>query len=88
MTAKDRLLFEALKLALATYAETRRRTRADLVAALAELKTYLPHVIAQGVDDRTELVVKALIHLRKQDEQLALSTWMRRTHSASFRPAR
>jgi hypothetical protein len=79
MTPQRRLLLEALKVTLATYIETRRRSRDDLVNALKELRRYLPKLIADGIDDRTQLVVKGLIRLRELEQRpRALPMWMRR----------
>ena len=79
MTIDERLLSDAIKVAIATYVETRRRTANDVQTAVAELKTYLPKLITTGIHDRTQLVVKALVRLRELEERAKpLPAWMRR----------
>jgi hypothetical protein len=79
MTPNEKLLVDTIKVTLATYVETRRRTRDDVRNAIAELKRYLPKLIEGGADDRTQLVVKALVRLRELEERPALvPVWMRR----------
>ena len=79
MTRTENLLIDTIKVALATYVETRRRTRDDVRNAIAELKRYLPKLIETGLDDRTQLVVKALVRLRELEERPApVPVWMRR----------
>jgi hypothetical protein len=79
MTPNERLLIDTIKVTLATYVETRRRTRDDVRRAIAELKIFLPPLIENGIEDRTQLVVKALVRLRELEERPALvPVWMRR----------
>jgi hypothetical protein len=79
MTPNEKLLVDTIKVTLATYVETRRRTRDDVRNAIAELKRYLPKLIENGGDDRTQLVVKALVRLRELEERPApVPVWMRR----------
>ena len=79
MTRTENLLIDTIKVTLATYVETRRRTRDDVHNAIAELKRYLPKLIETGLDDRTQLVVKALVRLRELEERPApVPVWMRR----------
>lgn len=79
MISKERLAVEAIRLAFETYAETRRRTRDDLMNAMSELKAYIPRLIVDGMNDRTQLAVKALIRLRElEDRPPALPMWLRR----------
>jgi hypothetical protein len=89
MTPNDRLLVEAIKVTLATYAETRRRTREDMRGALTALKNYLPGLIAGGLEDRTELMLKGLIHLRELEQRPAVvPVWMRRREEIAAVAAR
>jgi hypothetical protein len=79
MTPKERLLIDAIKVTIATYIEMRRRSRDDVIKAIAELKKCLPKLIADGIADRTELVVKGLVRLHELEERPpALPVWMRR----------
>jgi hypothetical protein len=79
MTPNERLAVEAIRLTLTTYTETRRRTRDDLTKALAEVKMYIPRLIADGIKDRTQLAVKALTRLRELEPRPpVLPIWMRR----------
>ena len=79
MNLNEKLLIDSIKLTLATYIETRRRTRDDVRNAIAELKNYLPNLIKAGHHDRTQLAVKALTRLRElEDRPLAVPAWMRR----------
>ena len=79
MTPNERLLVDTIKVTLATYVETRRRTREDVSKAITELKSYLPKLIGDGIADRTQLVVKALVRLRELEERPApMPVWMRR----------
>jgi len=79
MTPNEKLLVDTIKVTLATYIETRRRTRDDVRKAIDELKSYLPKLIEDGIDDRTQLVVKALVRLRElEDRPAPVPVWMRR----------
>jgi hypothetical protein len=79
MTPNERLLVDTIKVTLATYVETRRRTRDDVHNAVAELKRFLPKLIDDGINDRTQLVVKALVRLRELEARPApVPVWMRR----------
>ncbi len=79
MTPNENLLVDTIKVTLATYVETRRRTREDVRKAIDELKCYLPKLIEDGINDRTTLVVKALVRLREFEERPApVPVWMRR----------
>jgi hypothetical protein len=79
MTPNEKLLVDTIKVTLATYVETRRRTRDNVRNAIAELKSYLPKLIDDGFDDRTQLVVKALVRLRELEQRPApMPVWMRR----------
>jgi len=89
MTPNPNLLIETIKVTLATFVETRRRTRADVQRAIAELKSYLPKLIEAGQHDRTQLVVKALVRLRElEDRAPVVPVWMRgRNQLASRGPS-
>ena len=79
MIPSERLLIDTIKVTIATYVETRRRTRDDVRNAIAELKSYLPKLIEAGVDDRTQLVVKALVRLRElEDRPAPVPVWKQR----------
>jgi hypothetical protein len=79
MTPNEQLLIDTIKVALATYVETRRRTPDDVRMAIAEMNSYLPKLIEDGIADRTQLVVKSLIRLRElEDRPPPLPVWMRR----------
>ena len=79
MNRTENLLIDTIKVTLATYVETRRRTRDDVHNAIAELNRYLPKLIEAGLDDRTQLVVKALVRLRELEARPApVPVWMRR----------
>jgi hypothetical protein len=47
MAPNEKLLFDTIKVTLATYVETRRRTRDDVRKAIDELKTYVPQLIRE-----------------------------------------
>ncbi len=79
MTRNEKLLIDTIKVSIATYVETRRRTRDDVRKAIAELKMYLPKLIDDGLDDRTQLVVKSLVRLRELEQRPPPEpVWMRR----------
>jgi hypothetical protein len=79
MTPNETLLVDTINVTLATYVETRRRTRDDVRKAIAELKSYLPKLIENGGGDRTQLVVKALVRLRELEERPpSQPVWIRR----------
>jgi hypothetical protein len=81
MTAKERLAIDAIRIAVATYGETRRRTHDDLVTAVGELKRFVPRLIADGIDDHTQLAVKALTRLRELETSASVVPASRRGES-------
>lgn len=65
MSNNEIVFSEASSLILETYTDMRRRSADDVKAAIDELQTYLPSLIAEGEFDRERLAVKGLTHLRK-----------------------
>ena len=65
----EKLLIDTIKVTLATYVQTRRRTQDDIDKATAELKIYVPQLIRERINDRTQLVVKCLVRLRELEDR-------------------
>jgi hypothetical protein len=68
MSGNNRVLNEALNLALTTYCDMHTLTIEAIAAAQAELQSYLPKLIEDGPIDRTRLAVAGLKHLKEVAE--------------------
>jgi len=79
MKTNEAFMTDTVMATLAIYAEMRRRTTQDQIAAEQELRNYVPKLIAEGETNRENLMVKALIHLRRCDDRpRPIPAWMRR----------